>query len=193
MDLLTVGKRNEHRGSFSFRTPPSSSPPTHTHTHTSPAPVADTNNSVAHLQTLWPLSPRAACPARHPTRTPPSIIPLRASPRVPGGATAAGPFSPEVCGDFPRLHSVIFLLGLSGEGLRLNLRFSRLGWFRNDSPAVMQTCRTHRPPAPAHPELGSRQNVPPRGDGGPGWRWQRHRLCGQRRPPGPAHERGAAG
>lgn len=84
-------------------------------------------------------------------------------------------------------------LGLSGEGLRLNLRFSRLGWFRNDSPAVMQTCRTHRPPAPAHPELGSRQNVPPRGDGGPGGSGQRHRLPNQRRPPGPAHERGAAG
>lgn len=37
VDLLTLGKRNEHRGSFSFRTPPSSSPPTHTHTHKSGA------------------------------------------------------------------------------------------------------------------------------------------------------------
>ena len=120
MDLLTLGKRNEHRGSFSFRTPPSSSPPihTHTHAHTSPAPVADTNNSVAHLQTLWPLSPRAACPARHPTRTP---RPHHSAPCV-----AEGPFSPEVCGDFPRLHSVIFLPTAQSLGGRATLELEVL-------------------------------------------------------------------
>lgn len=171
---FTLGKQNQSRG-LAFR---------RTHTE-APAPSLKPKEQGAKVQEL-PRPRRAPRPPRTQGARPGTPLSLRA-----GDTTAAGPFLPKSLRTSPPPLGIFLpISSVSGDGLRLNLKFSRLGRFGNlprrdpptPTPPARQPPRTPRPPPrPARPDPGSapaaapapgpacpRGHLPPRAPPAPG-------------------------